>query len=126
MGSEQVFDVIVIGSGPGGEGAAMKLSKSGRRVAVIDRNPRVGGGCAHWGTIPSKALRQAVQQLADFRRSPDSHRSAIVVVDVSIEVEIDVKLVTHVFEEGGRGRIILNQARVRNQQTPAAARRPRA
>ena len=70
MGSEQVFDVIVIGSGPGGEGAAMKLSKSGRRVAVIDRNPRVGGGCTHWGTIPSKALRQAVQQLADFRRSP--------------------------------------------------------
>ena len=70
MGSDQVFDVIVIGSGPGGEGAAMKLSKSGRRVAVIDRNPRVGGGCTHWGTIPSKALRQAVQQLADFRRSP--------------------------------------------------------
>lgn len=70
MEDAQVFDVIVIGSGPGGEGAAMKLSKSGRRVAVIDRNPRVGGGCTHWGTIPSKALRQAVQQLADFRRSP--------------------------------------------------------
>lgn len=70
MESDQVFDVIVIGSGPGGEGAAMKLSKSGRRVAVIDRNPRVGGGCTHWGTIPSKALRQAVQQVADFRRSP--------------------------------------------------------
>ncbi len=70
MVHEQVFDAVVIGAGPGGEGAAMKLTKSGRRVAVIDRNPRVGGGCTHWGTIPSKALRQAVQQLADFRRSP--------------------------------------------------------
>jgi len=67
---EQTFDVVVIGSGPGGEGAAMKLAKSGRRVAVIERHGRVGGGCTHWGTIPSKALRQTVQMLADYRRHP--------------------------------------------------------
>jgi len=67
---EQTFDVVVIGSGPGGEGAAMKLAKSGRRVAVIERHARVGGGCTHWGTIPSKALRQTVQMLADYRRHP--------------------------------------------------------
>jgi len=59
------YEIIVIGSGPGGEGAAMKLAKEGKRVAVIEEAPRVGGNCTHRGTIPSKALRQAVQQLTE-------------------------------------------------------------
>ena len=58
------YDVIVIGSGPGGEGAAMTASKGGRRVAVIDQDAEVGGSCTHRGTIPSKALRHTIQQLA--------------------------------------------------------------
>ena len=64
------LDCIVIGTGPGGEGAAMKLAKSGLRVAVIESHSRVGGGCTHWGTIPSKALRHSIQMLADYRRNP--------------------------------------------------------
>ncbi len=66
----QHFDVIVIGSGPGGEGAAMTLSKHGKRVALVEKYHQVGGGCTHWGTIPSKALRHAVQLLADYRHHP--------------------------------------------------------
>jgi NAD(P) transhydrogenase len=58
------YHVVVIGSGPGGEGAAMTASKGGRRVAVIDQDAEVGGSCTHRGTIPSKALRHAIQQLA--------------------------------------------------------------
>jgi len=64
------FDCIVIGTGPGGEGAAMKLAKSGWRVAVVEAYNAVGGGCTHWGTIPSKALRHSIQMLADYRRNP--------------------------------------------------------
>ena len=64
------FDVIVIGSGPGGEGAVMKLAKSGRRVALIERKTRTGGSSTHCGTIPSKVLRHAIQLLADYRRNP--------------------------------------------------------
>ncbi|MCB1309781.1 MAG: Si-specific NAD(P)(+) transhydrogenase [Leptospiraceae bacterium] len=64
------YDVIVIGSGPGGEGAAMKCAKSGRRVAIVEKYDQVGGGCTHWGTIPSKALRQTIQSLNEFRRNP--------------------------------------------------------
>lgn len=41
------YDAIVIGSGPGGEGAAMGLVKQGARVAVIERYQNVGGGCTH-------------------------------------------------------------------------------
>lgn len=59
------YDVIVIGSGPGGEGAAMTAAKAGKRVAVIDQDAEVGGSCTHRGTIPSKALRHAIQQLAE-------------------------------------------------------------
>jgi NAD(P) transhydrogenase len=62
------YEVIVIGSGPGGEGAAMKAAKGGRRVAVIEEKPQVGGNCTHTSTIPSKALRQAVQQLVQTGR----------------------------------------------------------
>ena len=64
------YDVVVIGSGPGGEGAAMKLVKSGKQVAIIEAFDKVGGGCTHWGTIPSKALRHNIQLLRDFRRNP--------------------------------------------------------
>jgi NAD(P) transhydrogenase len=63
---QQAFDTIVIGSGPGGEGAAMKLAKDGRRVAVIERHGDVGGGSTHWGTIPSKALRHTVRRMMEF------------------------------------------------------------
>ncbi len=64
------YDAIVIGTGPAGEGAAMSLAKAGKRVAVAERHAEVGGGCTHWGTIPSKTLRHAVQQLADYRTDP--------------------------------------------------------
>ena len=64
------FDIVVIGSGPAGEGAAMMATKNGQRVAVIERHAEVGGGCTHWGTIPSKALRHAVKTLRDARRNP--------------------------------------------------------
>lgn len=64
------YDVIVIGSGPGGEGAAMKLAKQGLRVAIVEKQNQVGGNCTHKGTIPSKALRHAIQLLADYRHHP--------------------------------------------------------
>lgn len=63
-------DVVVIGSGPGGEGAAMKAVKSGLSVAVVERYAAVGGGCTHWGTIPSKALRHAIRTIGQMRSNP--------------------------------------------------------
>lgn len=64
------YDVVVIGAGPAGEGAAMKLTKEGRRVAVVDARPEVGGNCTHVGTIPSKALRQTVFNIMRYQRDP--------------------------------------------------------
>ncbi|MGM3189179.1 MULTISPECIES: Si-specific NAD(P)(+) transhydrogenase [Musicola] len=70
MQQQYDYDAIVIGSGPGGEGAAMGLSKQGAKVAVIERHYNVGGGCTHWGTIPSKALRHAVSRIIEFNQNP--------------------------------------------------------
>ena len=68
------FDVVVLGTGPGGEGAAMMLAKTGRDVAVVEKYRDVGGGCTHWATIPSKALRHSVQRMAELRADPLFHR----------------------------------------------------
>ena len=67
---EAEYDVIVIGTGPGGEGAAMQATKSGLSVAVIEKHSRIGGGCTHWGTIPSKALRHSIYELLEVRSHP--------------------------------------------------------
>ena len=64
------FDAIIIGTGPGGEGTAMNLAKSKKRVAVIEKQESVGGGCTHWGTIPSKALRHSVSRLIEYNSNP--------------------------------------------------------
>lgn len=64
------YDVIVIGSGPAGEGAAMNSAKKGRRVAVVEMLDAVGGNCTHKGTIPSKALRHSVKQIIEFNTNP--------------------------------------------------------
>ncbi|KPH24901.1 pyridine nucleotide transhydrogenase [Vibrio coralliilyticus] len=70
MAESNHFDVIVIGSGPGGEGAAMGLTKAGLNVAIVEKESSVGGGCTHWGTIPSKALRHAVSRIIEFNNNP--------------------------------------------------------
>jgi NAD(P) transhydrogenase len=57
-GVGQDFDVVVIGSGPAGQKAAIQAAKAGKRVIVIERDRNVGGACVHSGTIPSKSLRE--------------------------------------------------------------------
>jgi NAD(P) transhydrogenase len=57
-GASPSFDVLVIGSGPAGQKAAIQAAKAGKRVAVVERDRRVGGSCVHTGTIPSKSLRE--------------------------------------------------------------------
>lgn len=64
------YDVVVLGSGPAGEGAAMNAVKAGRKVAVVDSRPRVGGNSTHLGTIPSKALRHSVRQIMQYNNNP--------------------------------------------------------
>jgi len=77
-----VFDVIVIGAGPGGEGAAMHACKLHKSVAVIEKATSIGGNCTHLGTIPSKALRYAIYRMTEANRNP-LYRNAGVKIDLT-------------------------------------------
>ncbi|MAT14575.1 MAG: Si-specific NAD(P)(+) transhydrogenase [Planctomyces sp.] len=94
------FDVVVIGTGPGGEGAAMQAAKMGYSVATIEKMPLIGGNCTHKGTIPSKALRYAIFQttnlldgrfvdsetLAEARSFANLRKSASTVIDKQVKM----------------------------------------
>jgi len=60
------YDLIVIGSGPGGQRAAIQGAKAGKRVAMIEKQSAIGGVCINTGTIPSKTMREAVLHLSGF------------------------------------------------------------
>ncbi|MDD7917140.1 Si-specific NAD(P)(+) transhydrogenase [Actinomycetospora callitridis] len=60
------YDLLVIGSGPGGQKAAIAAAKLGKRVAVVERRGMIGGVCTQTGTIPSKTLREAVLYLTGY------------------------------------------------------------
>jgi NAD(P) transhydrogenase len=61
------YDLFVIGSGPGGQRAAIQAAKLGKRVAVAEQKGVVGGACINTGTIPSKTLREAALYLSGYR-----------------------------------------------------------
>lgn len=100
--NQQSFDVVVIGTGPGGEGAAMQASKLGKSVAVVEKYEDIGGGCTHWGTIPSKALRYSIFQMTNIARSklfrdagispnlsfPELRRSAASVIEKQVNMRM--------------------------------------
>src|SRR5213082_1122046 len=62
----QKYDIIVIGSGPAGQRAAIQGAKCGRHVAVVEQREIVGGACINTGTIPSKTMREAVMHLSGY------------------------------------------------------------
>ena len=63
----QTYDLIVIGSGPAGQRAAIQGAKLGKRVALIEKRETVGGACINTGTIPSKSMREAVLHLSGYQ-----------------------------------------------------------
>ncbi|TGL41453.1 Si-specific NAD(P)(+) transhydrogenase [Leptospira perdikensis] len=52
------FDLLAIGGGPAAQKAAIQASKMGKKAAIIEKDPYLGGGCVHYGTIPSKSLQE--------------------------------------------------------------------
>ena len=78
------YDVLVIGSGPGGQKAAIAAAKLGRRVAIVDRRDMMGGVCINTGTIPSKTLREAVLYLTGLSQREMYGQSYRVKDDITV------------------------------------------
>src|ERR1700732_37294 len=62
----RAYDLLVLGSGPAGQRAAISAAKLGKRVAVVESREVVGGACINTGTIPSKTMREAVLHLSGY------------------------------------------------------------
>ncbi|MCX7422959.1 MAG: Si-specific NAD(P)(+) transhydrogenase [Planctomycetia bacterium] len=118
--SESEFDVVVIGTGPGGEGAAMQATKHGRKVAVVERYVRIGGSCTHLATIPSKALRYAIFQMTEVNNNklyreagmslnlsfPELRRGAKAVIDQQVDMRRTFYERNHVPVTPGNARFV--------------------
>lgn len=65
--TEYDYDMVIIGSGPGGQKAAIQAGKLGKRILVVDSRNKLGGICLHDGTIPSKSFREAIMHLSGYR-----------------------------------------------------------
>jgi len=63
----QKYDLIVIGSGPAGQRAAIQAAKAGKHVALVEKREVIGGSCINTGTIPSKTMREAVMHLSGYQ-----------------------------------------------------------
>src|SRR3954454_23032606 len=68
LGAMYDYDLVVIGSGPAGEKGAVQAAYFGKRVAVIEKSPALGGACVNTGTLPSKTLRETAIFLSGYRQ----------------------------------------------------------
>src|ERR1044071_2864565 len=92
----QTYDLLVIGSGPAGQRAAIQGAKLGKRVALVEKREVVGGACINTGTIPSKSMREAVMHLSGYQYQGIygmSYRvkEKITVADLSFRVQQVIK-----------------------------------
>jgi NAD(P) transhydrogenase len=85
-----MYDLIAIGSGPAGEKGAAQAAYFGKRVALIEREPVLGGACVNTGTVPSKTLRESALHLSGF-----TQRGYTQAVDVSVKSEVSVRAFMH-------------------------------
>src|SRR5437763_2049578 len=106
------FDLVVVGSGPAGQKAAIQAAKLGKRVALVERHVSLGGACVNTGTIPSKTIREAILYLTGLNQRAIYGQSYRLKESVSIA---DIALRTrHVVE---REREIIRDQLLRNRVT---------
>jgi dihydrolipoamide dehydrogenase len=80
--AEQQYDVVIIGSGPGGYVAGIRAGQLGLKVAVVEKDPFLGGTCLHRGCIPTKAL---LENASVYKKIQHSKDFGITVGDVEID-----------------------------------------
>ncbi|MCC6220057.1 MAG: Si-specific NAD(P)(+) transhydrogenase [Deltaproteobacteria bacterium] len=89
MSSKFDYDLVVIGSGPSGQKAAIQAVKLNKRVALVDLNPHIGGICLYDGTIPSKSFREAILHLSGYRERAHYGKSYCVKDNIGMQDLID-------------------------------------
>jgi NAD(P) transhydrogenase len=88
----QPYDLMVIGSGPGGQRAAIQGAKAGKRVAMVEKQTSIGGVSINTGTIPSKTMREAVLHLSgfydkNFYGANHSDKGSVTMADLNFRIQ---------------------------------------
>ena len=120
MASNATYDVIIIGSGPGGYVAAARAAQLGLKVACIEKAPRLGGVCLNVGCIPSKALLDSSEylQLAKSQFADHGIKTGRISLDLAAMMARKEKVVQDLTEnvrrllEGNKVEIIHGTARL--------------
>src|SRR5947208_1090706 len=85
------FELVVLGSGPAGQKAAIQAAKLGRKVALVERRAALGGACVNTGTIPSKTIREAILYLTGLNQRSIYGQDYRLKDDISID-DISVRV----------------------------------
>ncbi len=95
-----IYDVTIIGGGPGGYVAAIRAGQLGLKTAVIEKDPRPGGTCLHRGCIPTKALLQTAHVLDTAR---ESKHYGVEITDAKLNLAQCMKFKTGVVDKNAKG-----------------------
>ena len=98
--AEQQYDVVIIGSGPGGYVAGIRAGQLGLKVGVVERDPFLGGTCLHRGCIPTKALLENADIWQKIQKAKDF---GITVGDVTIDWSAVMKRKQGVVDQNSKG-----------------------
>lgn len=102
--SEHNYDLVVIGSGPGGYVAAIRAAQLGQKTAIVEKSPTLGGTCLNVGCIPSKALLESTELYDEIKRFP---RHGIKVSDVEVDLSTLLKRKDDVVRQNTNGVALL-------------------
>ena len=101
--SDNKYDLVVIGSGPGGYVASIVASQKGMKVATIEKRERLGGTCLNVGCIPSKAMLHASEQYENTIKSNGMMEWGINCKDVSLDLSKLLKRKSNIVDDLTKG-----------------------
>ena len=101
MSDDQIFDVVVIGAGPGGYVCAIRCAQLGLKTALVEKNSRLGGTCLNVGCIPSKALLHSTEIFHEIKTHSRAH--GIICKDLKHDLSALMKRKDGVVDQLGKG-----------------------
>ncbi|MDA7757693.1 dihydrolipoyl dehydrogenase [Opitutales bacterium] len=101
MSDDQIFDVVVIGAGPGGYVCAIRCAQLGLKTALVEKNSRLGGTCLNVGCIPSKALLHSTEIFHEIKTHSSAH--GIICKDLKHDLSALMKRKDGVVDQLGKG-----------------------